>query len=95
MLIALIRQQAQAAHREKLAAVAPAAPMADEHWAARRELLLNGEQVHGTLEDFYFPALAAMRANDQAEYARQLDLVFAALRTMLGDPLPAAPVPTA
>lgn len=88
-----IRTHAIAKHREAQKSVATPPPMADSLWAERKAWLLTDQQVHGTLDEFYWLALAALTADDQAEYSRQRDLIFAALRTMFGlsQPTPAAP----
>lgn len=84
-LIKAIRARSQERNRAAQAQIAAPPTMASDDWAARKAWLLDGQQIHGTLEEFYFPALEALQGNNQAEYSAKRDLLFKALRTMLGD----------
>lgn len=84
-LIQAIRARSQERNRGAQQQLAAPPTMAADEWAARKAWLLDGVQIHGTLEEFYFPALTALQADNQAEYSAKRDLLFKALRTMLGD----------
>jgi hypothetical protein len=85
-----IAARAEAANRAAQAQLAPPTPQGQAAWLARKAWLLDGEPIYGELKEFFFPALLALQADDQAEYSRKRDLLFKALRTFLGDPPPAA-----
>jgi hypothetical protein len=85
-VIAAIRARAEERNRESQVEVPAPPTMPAQEWAARKAWLLDGQPIHGELKDFYFPAVVALRADNQAEYSAKRDLLFKALRTFLGDP---------
>lgn len=92
-LISAIRQHAEDTNRAAQAELATPPAMADTDWQARRAWLMDGQPIYGELKTFFWPALTALVADDQAEYSRQRDLLFKALRTFLGDPPPVIEAP--
>lgn len=90
-VIAHLRARAETRNRAAQATLPLPPSQADADFEARRAWLLDGQPIYGELKTFYFPALAALQADDQIAFSRQRDLLFKALRTIFGDPPPEAP----
>lgn len=87
-LMMAIQHNAQEDNCDKQKHIPPPTTQPDEHWANRKRWLLDGQPIHGTMQDFYYPALECLRRDDQVGYSRNRDMLFKAIRTWAGDPPP-------
>lgn len=84
-LLTAHRERSEQRNRDAQKSLRAPAAMLDSDWVARKAWLLDGQPIYGELKVFYRAALDALQADDQAEYSRQRDLLFKALRTFLGE----------
>lgn len=90
-IITQVRVAAQAHNRAARAAMPDPPKMPKAQWDTRRDWLLDGQPIHGELKEFSWAAEDALRADDQAAYSLQRDLLFKAVRTFIG-PRPEPPL---
>jgi hypothetical protein len=89
-IIGAIRKRGEDLNRAQQSTLPYPLPQPDADWEARKAWLLDGQRIHGEVKDFYLPALAALKADDQVTYSRQRDLLFKAL-WFLDNPPPLDP----
>lgn len=91
-IIVAARARSEAKNRAAQSDIPPPIKQSEADWKGRKAWLLDGHPIYGELKEFFFPALTALKTDDQLTFSRQRDLLFKALYTILGDP-PVEPEP--